>query len=204
MRPYSLPFGGWVYRRGGAGSLEVSRFSLFYTHKLRFQPRFQGVSLRFKLVSLAGPYITRRKQSARQQCPPFSSPRLPSRVSPRASSFVLLLVFSCLVFSCSLFLRLPCCLSSFVLCSPVSFCVSFCLLSLLLPVCFSVVALRVFLLPPCVLCSIVSPFLSVCVVGVLSVDVVGLCCSDRVRCMCSGCSVVVFSSVAVYPLFCYL
>lgn len=206
MRPYSLPFGGWVYRRGGAGSLEVSRFSLFYTHKLRFYTRFQGVSLRSKLVKLAGPYITRRKQSARQQCPSFSSSRAPSCVP----SFVLLLVFSCLpfsclVFSCSLFLRLPCCLSSFVLCSPVSFCVSFCLLSLLLPVCFFVAALCVFLCASLrVLCSIVPPFLSGRVVGVLSVDVVGLCCSDRVRCCCLGCSVVVFSSVAVYPLFCNL
>ena len=89
MRPYSLPFGGWVYRRGGAGSLEVTRFSLFYTHKLRFYTHFQGVSLRSKLVSLAGPYITRHQQPARQQCPPFSFPRVPC------------LVFSSLVFSSS-------------------------------------------------------------------------------------------------------
>ena len=203
MRPYSLPFGGWVYRRGGAGSLEVSRFSLFYTHKLRFYPRFQGVSLRSELVNLAAPYITRRKHPARQQCQPFSSPRVSSLL---LSSLVLScsfprLLLSSLLLSCLLvflFLRLPCCLSSFVLCSPVSFCVSFCLLSLLLPVCFSVVALCVFL------CASLRLVLSGRVVGVLSVDVVGLCCSDRVRCMCSGCSVVVFSSVAVYPLFCYL
>lgn len=99
MRPYSLPFGGWVYRRGGAGSLEVSRFSLFYTHKLRFQPRFQGVSLRSKLKNLAGPYITHRKQSARQQCPPFSSSRVPPLVSlPCAPCLVLFLPSSSPVF----------------------------------------------------------------------------------------------------------
>lgn len=165
MRPYSLPFGGWVYRRRGAGSLEVSRFSLFYTHKLRICTRFQGVSLRSELVNLAGPYITRRKQSARQQCPSFSFPCAPSRV-PCLVFFCL--PFSCLVPSCPflvsllvvlcsfsrlLFLslvlssRVPCPFAFLAACLPsscvllCSFCVSFCLLSLLLPVCFSVGAL---------------------------------------------------------------
>lgn len=157
MRPYSLPFGGWVYRRGGAGSLEVSRFSLFYTHKLRFCTRFQGVSLRSKLVKLAGPYITRRKQSARQQCQPFSFSclllsclvlffsRAPSRVLLSSLLLSSLLVF--LVPSSSLlpvFLRLVfSCVPSVCLLS--SFLVASCVLLCCCLVCLPVASLRLVL-----------------------------------------------------------
>lgn len=136
MRPYSLPFGGWVYRRGGAGSLEVSRFSLFYTHKLRFYTLFQGVFLRSELLNLAGPYITPQQATTRQQCPPFSFPRVSSLllscplVSLAAclpSSCVLLCVLVCpsVFFPCRFLSLLCCCL----VCLPV------CLLASCVPSC---------------------------------------------------------------------